>query len=155
MSTRQKGSVRMGPISLFALIILLSLAVLSVLAASTAQATYASATKQARFTTDTYSNEVAAQELIRSIDTELAHVQSKGGSRADALESLSLLLPEGAWIEGTTIHAQFLQESGRTLTIALEINDTLEYRVTQWQAITQWSTQEEGETLWSGVATEG
>ena len=37
---KSRGSVRMGPISLFALIIILCLAVMAVLAVTTAQASY-------------------------------------------------------------------------------------------------------------------
>ena len=50
------GSVRIGPISLFTLVIILCLAVMAVLSATTAQATYSAAEKQALFTNDTYQN---------------------------------------------------------------------------------------------------
>lgn len=43
------GSVRIGPISLFTLVIILCLAVMAVLSATTAQATYSAAEKQALF----------------------------------------------------------------------------------------------------------
>ena len=46
------GSVRIGPISLFTLVIILCLAVMAVLSATTAQATYSAAEKQALFTND-------------------------------------------------------------------------------------------------------
>ena len=49
------GSVRIGPISLFTLVIILCLAVMAVLSATTAQATYSAAEKQALFTNDTLS----------------------------------------------------------------------------------------------------
>ena len=64
MTTRGRGSVRIGPISLFALVIILCLAVMAVLSVTTAQATYAAAERQASFTTDTYANERAGQELV-------------------------------------------------------------------------------------------
>ena len=47
MTTRGRGSVRIGPISLFALVIILCLAVMAVLSVTTAQATYAAAERQA------------------------------------------------------------------------------------------------------------
>ena len=60
------GSVRIGPISLFTLVIILCLAVMAVLSATTAQATYSAAEKQALFTNDTYQNEQAAQSAVSS-----------------------------------------------------------------------------------------
>ena len=62
------GSVRIGPISLFTLVIILCLAVMAVLSATTAQATYSAAEKQALFTNDTYQNEQAAQSAVAVIE---------------------------------------------------------------------------------------
>lgn len=142
----------MGPISLFALIILLSLAVLAVLATTTAQATFASAEKQAGFTADTYVNEAAAQEFLADVDEKLASARETNVTSEEALEEIESSLPSGAWVEDGTIRAEFYQESGRTLTITLTITDDVRYRVTQWQATTKWTTSEEGETLWQGGA---
>lgn len=150
-SLRTKGSVRMGPISLFALIILLSLSVLAVLAASTAQATYASAEKQALFTCDTYVNEVEAQELVAFIDGELAQSRDEGKGGTEALADLEAKLPEGVRLENDTIYAEFTQDSGRSLFIALTVEDDAHYQIAQWQATTTWNTGE-GETLWQGQA---
>ncbi|MFQ9181303.1 MAG: S4A5 electrogenic sodium bicarbonate cotransporter 4, partial [Eggerthella lenta] len=55
------GSVRIGPISLFTLVIILCQSVMAVLSATTAQATYSDDEKQALITNDTYKNEQAAQ----------------------------------------------------------------------------------------------
>ena len=65
------GSVRIGPISLFTLVIILCLAVMAVLSATTAQATYSAAEKQALFTNDTYQNEQAAQSAVAVIDAAI------------------------------------------------------------------------------------
>lgn len=147
-STRIKGSVRMGPISLFALMVLLSLAVLAVLAISTAQATYASAEKQALFNDDTYANEVEAQEFLALIDGELARSRTEGKDGAEALDDLATKIPAGATIEDNEVRASFAQESGRTLAITITVTDDATYEITQWQATTTWNT--EGETLWQG-----
>jgi len=149
-----KGSVRIGPMSIFALIILLSLAVLSVLAFTTAQAVSASAEKHARFTTDTYANESAAQEMIADVDAVLAGVRAQGGSRNDALAALAADLPQGARLEEGTVRADFYKDSGRMLSIALEVTDDAEYRITQWQATTQWEVTEERDILWQGETQE-
>lgn len=148
--TRSKGSVRIGPISLFALIILLSLAVLAVLTVSTAQANFASSEKQAKFTSDTYANEIAGQQLLALLDSELADLKDQGATKAEALDSLKNSLPNGVWIEGETIHAEMYQTSGRTLIVSIEIDPNLEYKITQWQARTQWTDTGESEKLWSG-----
>ena len=70
------GSVRIGPISLFTLVIILCLAVMAVLSATTAQATYSAAEKQALFTNDTYQNEQAAQSAVAVIDAALEDVRA-------------------------------------------------------------------------------
>ena len=79
MTTRGRGSVRIGPISLFALVIILCLAVMAVLSVTTAQATYAAAERQASFTADTYANERAGQEFAADID-------AAGGCRAGRID---------------------------------------------------------------------
>ena len=71
------GSVRIGPISLFTLVIILCLAVMAVLSATTAQATYSAAEKQALFTNDTYQRDGSrvlmtfASSSGRTLDVEL------------------------------------------------------------------------------------
>ena len=67
------GSVRIGPISLFTLVIILCLAVMAVLSATTAQATYSAAEKQALFTNDTYQNEQGAAGRRAARRVESAH----------------------------------------------------------------------------------
>ena len=151
---QSQGSVRMGPISLFALVILLSLAVLAVLAFSTAQAQYASAEKHAVFTTDSYTNESAAQELVARIDATLVEVRNLGGSQLDALDALRISLPQRTQIEENIIRAEFHQDSGRILVVAIEITENVGYRITQWQATTKWDITKEEDVLWTGKTEE-
>ena len=54
----------MGPVSLFALVVALCLAVMAVLAVTTARASMALAERQAAFTADDYANETVGQELL-------------------------------------------------------------------------------------------
>ncbi len=123
MTTRGRGSVRIGPISLFALVIILCLAVMAVLSVTTAQATYAAAERQASFTTDTYANERAAQELVADVDAALAPVRAAHGGLDEALSAVRAALPEGAEMDGSTVKAEFTADSGRTLAVVLEIRD--------------------------------
>lgn len=66
------GSVRIGPISLFTLIIILCLAVLATLSVTTARAELSITERQAATTTETYQLETTAQTFVADVDTALA-----------------------------------------------------------------------------------
>ena len=146
------GSVRIGPISLFTLVIVLCLAVLGVLAITTAQATYTAAAKQAAFTEDTYANEDAAQRLVANLDEALVGVRASGGGLEAAQTAVDRMLPSNAERDGSTVRATFTADSGRTLAIALTLRANATYEVTAWKATTPSTNAEPGETLWSGAA---
>lgn len=148
--SQQTGSVRIGPISLFALLILICIAVLSVLAVTTAHASYASAEKQASFTTDTYTNEILGQKFVGQVDTVLTQTRASGGGRTEAMAALQSALPKEAKIEDNTVQVDYTRASRRTLSITLSITDDAHYRITEWQATTLWEPETETETLWSG-----
>lgn len=194
--SRSKSSVRMGPISLFTLVIIICLAVMAVLAMSTSQATYAAAEKQARFTVDTYANEQVAQQFVAEIDAALAPLRTAATSTATTADTTtenaesadssetatagSVSTPatsgdaamtaviaslggtqvsdnEGsitydAQVENNEVHATFVAESGRTLSITLAINSDATYALSAWKATTQWNETGSGATLWSGAA---
>lgn len=152
MTTRGRGSVRIGPISLFALVIILCLAVMAVLSVTTAQATYAAAERQASFTADTYANERAGQEFAASIDAALAPVRAAGGGLAEALAAVRAALPADAELDESTVKAEFTADSGRALAVVLQIHADATYSVASWKATTLWTENGAGETLWSGAA---
>ncbi len=78
------GSVRIGPISLFTLIITLCLAVMSVLTVTTAQASYSLTARQADAVTMLYRDERAAQLFVSNIDEALmVGTKDKSFSTAD------------------------------------------------------------------------
>lgn len=84
---RSGGSVRMGPISLFTLVITLCLAVMAMLAYTTAQAERSLTLRQANATTDLYTNETAAQEFLALLDSQLVGLQdSYEADDPDAVE---------------------------------------------------------------------
>ena len=139
------GSVRIGPISLFTLVIILCLAVMAVLSATTAQATYSAAEKQALFTNDTYQNEQAAQSAVAVIDAALEDVRASGGGLDEAL-------PADAQRDGSRVLMTFASSSGRTLDVELTITANATYEISQWKATTQWTNDGPGATLWSGAA---
>ncbi|WP_241158196.1 S4A5 electrogenic sodium bicarbonate cotransporter 4 [Adlercreutzia sp. ZJ138] len=162
--TRGSGSVRIGPVSVFSLVIVLCLAVMAVLAVSTAQAAYTAAEKQAWFTSATYNNEQAAQSFVAEIDGALAGVRTDRSAAnaeeanadvvADALVAVADVISayEGAYIDGNQVGAEFSSDSGRTLSVVLTIRDDATYEISQWRATTQWNEAGSGEVLWSGSA---
>ena len=141
------GSVRIGPISLFTLVIILCLAVMAVLSATTAQATYSAAEKQALFTNDTYQNEQAAQSAVAVIDAALEDVRASGGGLDEALAAVA-----DAQRDGSRVLMTFASSSGRTLDVELTITANATYEISQWKATTQWTNDGPGATLWSGAA---
>ena len=178
------GSVRIGPISLFTLIIILCLAVLAVLSLTTARAELSITERQAQTTTETYALETAGQEFVAAVDAALAEgrssaldevlstygvteaaadaeatagaseaapaagetIEDESVSGATADEGGSLMViecPAGDPVtvtgsfDGSLITATFSLESGRTLAVALRINDNDTYRIEQWKMTTQ------------------
>lgn len=82
MSRRANNSVRMGPISLFTLVVVLCIAVMSVLCFSLAHSSLTVAQRQADFATDSYVNESAGQEFVAAVDEVLAGLRAQAGSGA-------------------------------------------------------------------------
>ena len=149
------SSVRIGPISLFTLVIILCLAVMAVLSATTAQATYAAAEKQALFTDDTYANESAAQSAVAAIDAALAPVRDAGGGLDAALAAVDKALPAdaaNAQRDGASVLLTFAAPSGRTLDVELTIKANATYEISQWKATTQWTNDGPSTMLWPGAA---
>lgn len=78
---RSNGSVRIGPISLFALVIVLCLAVMALLAFTTAQANLSLVERQANSTKQLYEDELAAQTFVANLDEQLVQMRDEGTSR--------------------------------------------------------------------------
>lgn len=188
------GSVRIGPISLFTLIIILCLAVLAVLSVTTARAELSITERQAATTTETYQLETAAQQFVAEVDAALAEGSSSAlnevlssygvtaaASDAATATDASEAAPAGETIEdenvsgataggsvsviecpaedpitvtgsfdGSLIAVTLSKESGRTLDVALRVNDDGTYRIEQWKMTTQWTDDGTGENLWLG-----
>lgn len=144
------GSVRMGPISVFALVITLCLSVMAILTTATASANYNEATKQANFTTGLYADEVAAQEMLASIDEVLAD-SKKAGGKAAAMNKLREILPKETSFTNDSIALSFVAADGRRLTVNITINNDCSYTINQWKTSTQWNPSAQTETLWQGM----
>ena len=83
--------------------------------------------------------------------------ESVSGATADEGGSLMVIeCPAGDPVtvtgsfDGSLITATFSLESGRTLAVALRINDNDTYRIEQWKMTTQWTDDGTGENLWLG-----
>lgn len=174
---RRSGSVRMGPISLFALVIIVCLAVMSVLALVTAHAALARSERQAASVSALYINERAGQELLASLDGELADLREADADRDETLARLSRALPEltadaadaaaatdtatdtqapaveiAAVDRATaTVSVRFVADDARALDIQIGITDDLACKVLAWKASALW-TEDTSDTVWQGPA---
>lgn len=150
MAVKESGSVRMGPLSLFVLVIVLCMAVLAVLSFATARASSSEASRQVEFTLATYANEEAAQEYVAEVDAQLARVARKGGSLDDAMRAVRAVSPDVAKIEGSRVSVAFSCDGNRRLNVTLAVNDDLSYTVTKWKTSVGWVQTDEGQNFWPG-----
>lgn len=162
MSRRANNSVRMGPISLFTLVVVLCIAVMSVLCFSLAHSSLTVAQRQADFATDSYANESAGQEFVAAVDEVLAGLRADAGSGAAgsgsaagaasgkavvigkksaiaALKARGADLAPGATLsfDSDSVTADFLLPSSRRLYVELAIDGDATYRVVQWKQTTR------------------
>lgn len=169
MAQHQLGrvdNVRIGPISLFTLIIVLCMAVLAVLSFSTAHASMVMADRQATATSELYLDEMAAQEFVAGVDAQLAAVREAGGDGAAGVQRVSSALIDlrdaaqdatagqvevTAGLSDSSVTARFECQNGRTLYIAMTILSDATYRIDTWKmSAVQNEAQPEG-SLWTGV----
>lgn len=147
------SAVRIGPVSIFSLIIILCLCVMGALSLTTAQAGVSEAEKQVAFVDDTYANEVEAQQFVAQVDDALASVKERQGGLADVPSVLAQQCGEDAQIEGDAasvrITRSFWTGEGRALTVALRVGPDLAYQIEEWKISTQWSPEAPGK-LWDG-----
>ena len=160
---QRPSTMRMGPVSLFALIIVLCLAVLAVLSIASANASREMTYRQADFIADEYSNETAGQLLYAEADGIVSQVRAQGGGAnaaaaalkegADRLEAAaqngSASPAVTVTVEGTELTAHIQAESGRCLDILLKVSAGPALSVESWTASTLW-TEDTTDTLWMG-----
>ena len=121
-----RGSVRMGPISLFTLVIVVCLAVMAVLCVATAEASRALVNRQPAANTEIYIDEVAGQAFVASLDNALlpyrenqtqASAASASAEGSDLKTVVTQALPDCVSAAETAAKAQgsFVNVSARTL----------------------------------------
>lgn len=147
-------TVRMGPLSLFALVVALCLAVMAVLSVATANASMALAERQASFTADDYANEAVAQELLARIRS--AAREGGAGAVGARLDDLVAACSDGdgpsltASMEGGQVSMHVESESGRCLDALLDVGEDGSVGVASWRATTLWD-EDTGDVLWTGL----
>ena len=143
--------VRIGSISVFALVVIISLAVLAILALSTANASLVMSQRQAQAMTELYLDERAAQEFVAGTDALLAEARANGSADdagqegiravqgaldklcANARSTASGKVRATAAVDGQQITAEFACDNGRLLNIVLVVRDNGTYRVDKWK----------------------
>ncbi len=82
---RRRNPVRMGPISIFVLVIILCLAVLATLSFATSRAQVSIQERQEEMVKATYDNEIAAQQFVAALDATLAPLRAEGRQKNFAI----------------------------------------------------------------------
>ena len=164
----REDEVRIGPISMFALITIICLAVLAVLTFSTANASLVMTQRQATAVEEQYLDETAAQEFVADVSDELALVRATQGSRVSS--SAAAAIVEGSLIEfcehvressngqvsatasmvNNTLYAQFTCENGRELAITATIRSGAVLRIDKWKMTAVQNEEEPTGSLWTG-----
>ena len=140
----QPQRVRIGTISVFALVVIICLAVLAVLAFSTANASLTLSQRQATAMEELYLDERAAQEFVAGVDALLAkdadaqaNVRAAKGALdglcADARAATDGRVTVSADAADNQITADFSCDNGRTLSIVLVVRDNGTYRIDKWK----------------------
>ena len=157
--------VRIGPLSVFTLIVVICMAVLAVLAFSTANASLTMTQRQAEATTEMYLDESAAQQFVAGIDDALAPVREADGTGSEgvnavrgALVSLRDAAQDAsggrvtavASVVDNEVRAEFACKNGRTLSIVVTIRDDATFRIDKWKMTAVQNEAEPAGKLWTG-----
>ena len=150
MSLRSNETViRMGPITVIALLIVIALATLGVLSLTTARASNVAASKQDAAIQSLYQNEVEAQEFLAELDTALVPARDKALSANEAVSGIKNSgALAGADIDGITISKSFENDT-RKLNVIVVVREDLDYQVVSWKTESKIDTTE-NVGLWQG-----
>ena len=166
--TAYENKVRIGPISVIALVIIISIAVLAVLAISTAHASLTVAKMQADSLADTYANETAAQQFVAELDDAVKSTVARNGNAADAMPQVQAQLPimleaasdaareagydvqASADVSGRMVNAEFSSGNARNLSITVTVRDDGTYYIEKWKVAAVHNEEQPAGNLWSG-----
>lgn len=160
------GNARIGPISVVTLVIVIGMAVLAVLAVSTANATLVMSQRLATSTDEYYLDDRAAQVFLAHVDAELGAVRAAGGKGQAAGEAIARSL-EGicadaafelagevdvtASFEEGVIKGEFTCHNGRVLKIEVAVNDDATYSIARWKMTAVENEEQPTGSLWTGA----
>ena len=160
------GNVRIGPISVITLVIVLCMAVMGVLAVSTANATKAISGRYAASTEEMYVIERAGQEFVACVDAVLVEAREDDDSATVAARAVNKAL-DGicekaraavddrvsctADMDGLTVSAEFVCEDARSLEVAITIQRDVTYRIAEWKMVSPQQDAATAGSLWTGA----
>ena len=151
LTREEKGSVRMGPVTLISLVVILCLAVLCVLSLTTARASHAQTQRQAEFISATYLNEAAGQDYLQLVDDTLVQASKEKKNLSGAMDMIRAASPSVAQIGKDTVLIAFkTSQTDRLLHIKITVHDDLTYSVDQWKTSVKWSPENNQGNIWQG-----
>ena len=176
-STATTARVRIGAVSIFALIVILCMAVLAVLTISTAHSSLALSQRQAAAVQEHYLNETAAQAFLAELEdlsagaasanaaaTPAEGANSPANAASAAISNADLIAARNAAqaatgdavdiyasAVGNTVYASFAGPNGRTLDIALTARGDGTYRIDQWSMTAVVNEEQPLGTLYLGA----
>lgn len=143
----REENVRIGPVSVFALTIIICLAVLAVLTLSTANASFVMTQRLATATSEMYLDETAAQTFLAELDNTLAAKAPSSSTSAtmNAIEDNLVAMRDKAAaatdkqvdivasVINQQVNAEFSCKNGRVLKVAVTIMPDGSYRIDKWK----------------------
>ena len=165
MSHQPNAGVRIGPVSLLALVSVLLLAVLAMLCATTSNAALEMSKRQAATSTSSYSIESCGQAMLAVLDdtahasgTDATSAVSGIGAQLDAIEQDAKAnvdttdLDIDTSVDGTSVLFTVCARNGRKLDARVTFADDLSYSIDEWKVTTTQNDQADSDTLWAGSA---
>lgn len=165
------GNIRMGIVSFITLVSVLLLAVLSVLCVTTANASRATAQRQAASADALYEVDAAGQRALAAVDGYLAQSRANGEKPAEAVariaadvegtlaaaaqdgQSVAVSAPSGT-AGVAEIDLAIDNDAGHELDAKLTINNDLSYSVAAWKTSVAPSETESTSGLWGGTSNQ-
>lgn len=142
-------AVRMGPVTVFTLLIIIALATLSVLSLTTAQAARTAAEKHDSAIQALYENEREAQTFLADLDAALAEQRAEGANPNQAARAIANLPFSQQITANENSLTTVFEHASRRLTVMLKLHDDLTYQITSWKTDSTMDTSEQT-TLWQG-----
>ena len=155
-------NVRIGPVSLFALIIIVCMATLAVLTVATAHSSLVLSQRQAAATHELYVAETGGQTFLTNLNDMLKTqgVAPQGGDVLtekqlkvlcdSALNATGDEVETTAYADANNVYAELSSKDGRTLKITVAILPNGTYRVDRWMMTSVENEEQSFGSLYTG-----